>query len=145
MLFNGETGVIQAIDNKQLTISFTIGDACDTCGLKVVCAPGKTSDRQLILPNPGNFSVGQKIQVEELSNLELHLALIQFGLPMIAFLAGLGVGFILPQNMIAKELMAFLVALLGLGFSFFTARALVQKITDIIPEKYLRIQSLPEG
>ncbi len=144
MLFNGEAGIIQALDDTYITIAFSSGDACDNCSLKVICAPGKQSERSLTLPNPGHVSLGQKIQVEELSTLELHLALIQFGLPMVAFLIGLGLGFIFPQSLIAKELMAFLLALVGVGISFFTARRLVQKITDIIPEKYLRVVSLTD-
>ncbi len=139
MLFNGEAGIIQALNDTSITIAFSSGDACDTCGLKVVCAPGKQSERSLTLPNPGHVSLGQKIQVEELSNLELHLALIQFGLPMLAFLVGLFLGYLVPQGFIPRELAAFLIALLGLGISFFGARYLVQKIVDVVPEKYLRI------
>ncbi len=140
MLYNGETGFIQSADGAQVTILFATGDACDTCGLKVVCAPGKQSQRLLTLPQTGEFQPGQKVQIEELSNLELHLALIQFGLPMAAFLMGLFLGYVLPiQNILPRELSAFLLACVGLGFSFFLARRLVQKIVDIIPEKYLRI------
>ncbi len=144
MLFNGETGMIKSQNDKQITIAFSRKDACDTCGLKVVCAPGKQSERTLLLPNSGQFSVGQKIQIEELSNLELHLALIQFGLPMLAFLLGLGFGYIIPQSFLAKELMAFGVALLGMGISFFAARRMIQKITDLIPQKYLRVVAITD-
>jgi positive regulator of sigma E activity len=144
MLFNGEAGIIKTADDTNITISFTSGDACDTCGLKVICAPGKQSERNLILPNSGLFDIGQRIQVEERGNLELHLALIQFGLPMLLFLAGLGLGYALPQAWMPKELMSFMVALLGLGVSFFAARQMVQKITDVIPGKYLQIVPLTD-
>ncbi|MBT3229136.1 MAG: SoxR reducing system RseC family protein [Candidatus Marinimicrobia bacterium] len=140
MLYNGETGFVQTSDGSQVTILFSTGDACETCGLKVVCAPGKQSERLLTLPQAGDFKPGQKVQIEELSNLELHLALIQFGLPMAAFLSGLFLGYVLPfQDILPRELSAFLFACMGLGLSFFAARSLVQKIVDIIPEKYLRI------
>jgi len=140
MLYNGETGFIQSVEDSQVTILFSTGDACDTCGLKVVCAPGKQSERLLTLPQAGEFQAGQKVQVEELSNLELHLALIQFGLPMVAFLMGLFIGYVLPfQDILPRELSAFLLACMGLGLSFFVARHLVQRVVDIIPDKYLRI------
>lgn len=140
MLYNGETGFVQTSDGSQVTILFSTGDACETCGLKVVCAPGKKSERLLTLPHAGDFQPGQKVQIEELSNLELHLALIQFGLPMAAFLIGLFLGYVLPfQDILPRELSAFLLACVGLGLSFFAARGLVQRIVDIIPEKYLRI------
>ena len=140
MLYHGETGFVRSADGSQVTILFSSGDACETCGLKVVCAPGKQSERLLTLPHSGEFQPGQKVQIEELSNLELHLALIQFGLPMVAFLLGLFVGYVWPfQNILSRELSAFLWACLGLGLSFFAARGLVRRIVDIIPEKYLRI------
>ena len=140
MLYNGETGFIQSTDGSEVTVLFATGDACETCGLKVVCAPGKQSEGLLTLPQAGDFHPGQKVQIEELSNLELHLALIQFGLPMVAFLIGLFLGYVLPlQNILPRELSAFLFACVGLGFSFFAARRLIQRIVGIIPEKYLRI------
>lgn len=140
MLYNGETGFIQSSDKSTVTILFSKVDACDTCGLKVVCAPGKESERILTLPNSADFEPGQKVQIEEHSNLELHLALIQFGLPMAAFLLGLIIGYYLPiLKFIRPELSAFIFACIGLSISFLAARRLIQKIVDVIPEKYLRI------
>lgn len=140
MLHHGETGFIQSANGTEITILFTEIDACDTCGLKVVCAPGDQTERLLRLPHKGDFQPGQKIKIEERSNLELHLALIQFGLPMLAFLIGLFFGYLLPlYHFVARELSAFLFACVGLGLSFFAARHLVQKIADVVPEKYLRV------
>lgn len=140
MLHHGETGFIQSSDGEKITILFAAIDACDTCGLKVVCAPGDQTERLLTLPNTGDFQPGQKVKIEEHSNLELHLALIQFGLPMLAFLMGLLIGYFLPVHEIMhRELSAFLVGCVGLGISFFIARRMIQRIADVIPEKYLRV------
>ena len=140
MLFNGETGVIQTLDESHINILFSSKDACDTCGLKVVCAPGKESERNLKLPRTGEFTVGQQVRVEELSNLELHLSLIQFGFPMAMFLVGLLLGFFLSSgDVLPRELVGFLAACIGLGISFFVARKQVERIVDLIPEKYIRI------
>lgn len=140
MLFNGEAGLVQSLTDSTVSILFSSKDACDSCGLKVVCAPGKESERQLTLPHSGTFTIGQKVRVEERSNLELHLAFIQFGLPMVTFLAGLLVGYFIPTHgFLPRELIAFLVGCLGLVGSFFAARHLVSRIVDLIPEKYLRI------
>jgi len=140
MLFNGETGLVQSLVDSRLTILFSSKDACDSCGLKVVCTPGKQSERSLTLPYSGELQPGQKVAVEELSNLELHLALIQFGLPMLAFLIGLFVGYFLPvQGILPREVSAFLLGCLGLVLSFFISRYLVERIVDVIPDKYLRI------
>ena len=140
MLFSGESGVVHSLDETHVVIKFSDKDACDHCGLKVVCAPGKESDRRLTLVNPGDVQLGQMVQVEEMSNLELHLASSQFGLPMLLFLTGLLLGYYLPlSSSLPKELVAFLFALVGLVTSFPLAKALIQNITDKIPEKYLRI------
>ena len=143
MLHHGETGFIQSANGTEITILFTTVDACDTCGLKIVCAPGKQTERLLTLPHSGEFQPGQKVKIEEHANLELHLALVQFGLPTLAFLAGLFIGYILPlQDFLPRELSAFLLACVGLGLSFFAARHLIQKIADVVPEKYLKIVPL---
>ncbi len=140
MLYSGEIGYVKSSDDSGVTVLFATGDGCDDCGLKIVCAPGKQSERMLTLPQPGDFQPGQKVQIEELANLELHLALIQFGLPMLAFLVGLLLGYMMPfQHILPRELSAFLLASVGLAFSFFAARHFVQRIVDIIPEKYLRV------
>jgi len=141
MLFNGETGVVQSMDDTSVTLLFEKKDACDSCGLKVVCAPGEEAERSLRLPSTAAFSIGQEVRIVEIANLELHLALIQFGLPMLSFLLGLMLGYLLPlQGFIPRELTAFLVACLGLGISFFVARKLISRIVDLIPQKYLRIE-----
>lgn len=140
MLYHGETGIVRSTDGSHVSILFSNVDACDSCGLKVVCAPGKQSERVLTLPHSGDFQAGQKVQIEAHLDLELHLALIQFGLPLASFLLGLFIGYILPiQDILPRELSAFLCACLGLGFSFYMARFLIQRMVDIIPEKYLRI------
>ncbi len=140
MMFNGETGVIQSVGDSRVTILFSKKDACDTCGLKVVCAPGKESERILSLPHAGEYHIGQSVRIEELSNLELHLSLIQFGYPMLLFITGLLIGYFFPlQAFLPRELSGFLVACVGLGFSFFSARNMVSRLVERIPDKYLRI------
>ena len=140
MLFNGETGIIDSLTDNQVVIGFSAKDACDTCGLKIVCAPGKESQRSLTLSNPGNLTLGQAVKVEELSNLELHLALAQFGLPTLLFLLGLLLGYYLPlKAALPRELVGFLFSLVGLGMSYPLATQRIKTITKHIPEKYLRI------
>ncbi len=140
MLFNGETGVIQAMTDTEVVIQFSKKDACDSCGLKVVCAPGKESERSLTLPYSGEFSIGQPVQIQEMSNLELHLSLVQFGLPMLAFLVGMILVYMVSgDSQIPREFLAFLGGLIGLAISYFGAKKLVQNIVDTIPEKYLRV------
>lgn len=140
MLFNGDRGVISTLDDRRVQISFPDTDACGSCGLKIICAPAKPGSRTLTLKNPGDLELGQWVQVAELADLELHLALIQFGLPLLLFLSGLLAAYYLsPMFVCPPELSGLLGGLLGLGFSFPLAKALVKRIADKISERYLRI------
>jgi len=144
MLYQGEIGTVQTWDGQTASILLQHEDACDTCGLKVICAPGNHSKRLLKLPHNGNLEVGQEVTLQEGSDLELHLALAQFGVPMLAFLLGLFLGYLLPfQDILRPELWAFVGSCLGLFLSFFVARQQVRNIVARIPEKYLRI--IPRG
>lgn len=144
MLFHGERGVISAVDGDKLKITFVTTEACDECGLKVVCSPGHDDARVLTLDNSDNFQLGETVGVEEISNMELHLALAQFGLPMLLFLLGLFSGYYLfPANSLPKELVGFLCGLVGLALSFPLAKHFIGKIADQVPEKYLRLVRVP--
>jgi len=140
MLFHGERGVISGIEGGKLKVTFISTEACDACGLKVICAPGHDDARVLSLENTDNFQAGEQVQVEAVSNLELHLAMAQFGLPMLLFLAGLLLGYyFLPTAGLPQELMGFITALLGLALSFPLAKGLIRRIADQVPHKYLRL------
>ena len=141
MLFNGDLGVIHGISAGKLRIHFDSKDACEECGLKVICAPGDKSQRELTLPDPGGLESGQSVHVVETANLELHLALAQFGLPLLLFLFGLFIGYSFPLiHNWARELNAFMDAVLGLVISYPLAKGIIQRITDRIPSHYLMIK-----
>ena len=111
-MFSGEQGVIQELSNSQLAVVFSHSDACDACGLRAVCSPENSTERMLKIPKRSEFTVGQKIRFEEKADLELHLAVIQFGLPLLAFILGLFPGYFYPIPGVVPELSGFLVACL---------------------------------
>lgn len=139
-MFSGEQGVIRNIDNSKMAIVFEQGDACDACGLKVVCSPGKESERMLTLPKQVGFTVGQHVQIDEKLDLELRLALIQFGLPLLAFILGLFPGYFYPIPGLAPELSGFIVACLLVAGSFFIARRMVKRLSESVFEKFLSVR-----
>lgn len=141
-MFSGEQGVIREIDNSQMAVVFEQGDACESCGLKVVCSPGDRSERMLKLPKQEGLVVGQRVRINEIRDLEFRLAMIQFGLPMLAFILGLFPGYFFPIPGIVPELSGFLVACIWVAASFFLARRMVQQVSDNIFEKYLSIQAV---
>ncbi|MCF7806914.1 MAG: SoxR reducing system RseC family protein [Candidatus Marinimicrobia bacterium] len=138
-MFSGEQGVVKILPDKQVVIMFDRGDACDNCGLKVLCAPGHESESMLKLPFQEGLLPGQHVRLEEKRDLELHLALVQYGLPMLAFLAGLLLGYFLPIPGLVPEVSAFVSACLFVAGSFFIARRMVAWINRNIFEKFLRI------
>lgn len=139
-MFFGEQGVVQIMDNDQIAIVFSQGDACDNCGLKAVCAPGKESLRMLTLPDPMGLKQGQRVQIEEKRDLELHLASIQSGIPMLLFIIGLLLGYSINLPGLGPELSGFVIACVALAGSFFLARRMVQRINKNIFEKFLAIK-----
>lgn len=139
-MFSGEQGTIREIENSRMAIVFEQGDACDSCGLKVVCSPGSLTERMLKLPKQEGLEVGQKVRIEEKMDLEFRLALIQFGLPMLAFIIGLFPGYFYPIPGLAPELSGFLVACLWVGASFFLAKRLVKNLSANIFTKYLSVR-----
>ena len=142
MLFQGEQGFIQGIEHGRVQIVFHTTDACEDCGLKVVCAPGNDRQRILSLPDPGGLSLNQSVRIEEQGNLELQLALAQFGIPLVLFLAGLFLGYYLPfSTAIPAELQAALVAFVGLLMSYPLAKHRVKQLAQRAPSHYLRIIS----
>ena len=142
MIFSGEIGTVTAIKGNKVNILFNTTDACEDCGLKIICAPGNDNSRVLTLDNPGDIQTGQQVRVEEISDMELHLALAQFGLPMLLFLAGLLLGYYVPlPGNLRPELTGFIVGLIGLGLSFPLAKGVIRNIANQVPEKYLRIVS----
>jgi positive regulator of sigma E activity len=144
MLFHGERGIISAVEGDKLKITFVSTEACDDCGLKVVCSPSHDNARVLTLDNSDNFQLGEKVAVEEISNMELHLALAQFGLPMLLFLIGLFLGYyLIPSTSLPQELVGFICALLGLALSFPIAKRLIKSIAEQVPQKYLHLVRVP--
>lgn len=139
-MFSGELGTIQEVENSQMAIVFEQGDACDTCGLKMVCSPGSFTKRMLKLPKLDGLEVGQKVRIVEKLDLEFRLAMIQFGLPMLAFILGLLPGYFYPIPGFAPELSGFFVACLWVMGSYFLARRLIKNLSKNIFTKYLSVQ-----
>lgn len=128
MLPTGEPGVITAISGDRLTIQLTNVDACDECGLQVVCKPGNDDSRSMDIRYVGDFHIGQRVKLVERINLEWRMATIQYVLPLLMFILGLLLFYFIPLQGIAQELWAFLGGCIGLGLSFLLSRGLMERL-----------------
>ncbi len=142
MLPAGEPGIITDVSGDTLTIQLTNDDVCDDCGLRLVCKPGEGENRSLQITYPGNFIVGQRVRLEEEIDLELRLTLIQYVFPLIMFIAGLLLFYLLPSGNIPQELLSFIGGCLGLFASFWVSRHWMQSLARSMGGKAIRLVPL---
>jgi positive regulator of sigma E activity len=142
MLPSGEPGIITATDGDRITIQLTNQDACEDCGLQLVCKPGGSDDRSLEINSPGEFQVGQQVKLVEQINLEWRLASLQYLLPLLLFIAGILGFYMIPVSAIPVELLSFVGGCLGLVVSFLISRHLMARLAKGLATRALRVVSL---
>lgn len=99
-----EQGYIIKIENTTATVEVRPHEACSKC-----CSCGAGKKRQVIVtsPNVQDMTIGQEVEVEVDDKVMLKVWLLLYGLPLVAFLAGL-----LVTNVFTKEpIIAFLAGL----------------------------------
>ena len=108
-----ETARIISKDQHGVVLSLDAGDACETCGLSMVCQPAGEHARTLSLRQHSGLAVGTQVRIKIDSRREFQVALWQFGVPMLSFLFGVLLGYaLLPALWGSIELSA---SLAGLG------------------------------
>lgn len=76
-------GVITNIDNSGIKVSITAYSACSSCKIKGVCSISDVKDKIVEIPNRGNFSVGQKVQVSMSQTMGFKALFLGYVLPFI--------------------------------------------------------------
>lgn len=144
MLPEGEPGIIVAIDGDRVRVRLTDSEACDKCGLKVVCRPGQSGSRELELPYQQSLEVGQAVKLVEAVNLEWRLTAIQYVLPLLLFIAGLLVCYFLfpAEGAFPREAAAFLGGLVGLTISYFSGRSMMTRMAKGSAQEALKLVPL---
>ena len=138
---NNEIGtVIGELDNKVMVTldNLNRGKAnCDSCGAKIICLPGSSQKRTILVYNNCQAKVGDKVYISEKENFLFKLSIFQYLIPLAGFIAGIfGFNTINWKWMfIPKELLLFLGGIIGLLISSVITRYLIaQLVTKKIDE-----------
>jgi positive regulator of sigma E activity len=125
-----EIGVITAIKGDEAWVEIISPLSCQECAARIVCIPDQSGKRQLKAYNRIGARVGQKVTVSEKPNFLFYISLIQYGLPLLGFLAGVISSYImnLSCTYIPAELCMFLAGLSGLGLAAMLGRSLMKRM-----------------
>lgn len=125
-----EIGVVTSLQNGDAVVELSFQEACESCGAKMLCVPDSRGKRQLRVENKINARVGNQVSIIEKSNYLLVISFLQYGLPLIGFMAGITIlyGIDLSSLLLPKELIMFLGGLSGLIICAFISRYFVGRI-----------------
>ncbi|MFH1212600.1 MAG: SoxR reducing system RseC family protein [Candidatus Neomarinimicrobiota bacterium] len=84
-----ETATVTAVEGRWVVIELEQQDGCHECGAKMICRPNASGKRVLKIPNTLSARVGEQVQIEQIGRNQLKLTMIQYGLPLFGFLAGI--------------------------------------------------------
>ena len=111
-----EKGIVTKIFDNEVTVELNPNDACGTCGARVVCSPNSKGKRIIKAENTIDAQVGQKVNIDENSELTLKLTGLQYGLPLFGFILGLMASYFLNLKIepVPIELIQFSCSMAGL-------------------------------
>ncbi|MDT8448352.1 MAG: SoxR reducing system RseC family protein [bacterium] len=85
-----ERGRVQSVEGEIAWVQMQGSDACHSCGAKTICRTDGEGQRNLAVYNGLGALPGQWVEVAERGHITLKLAGMQFGLPLLGLLAGIG-------------------------------------------------------
>jgi len=83
-----EKATVSAVQERWAIVELEEKDGCHECGAKMICRPNATGKRTLKMLNIIDAKVGDQVLIEQIGANQLKLTMIQYGLPLIGFLAG---------------------------------------------------------
>ncbi len=112
-------GIVRTVKNGTAFVAISENESCEHCGAKILCSPQGGKERGIHARNPYNACVGQHVEVSESEDLLLQLSVIQYGLPLFGFLAGVFALYLTHISLpgVAEELLYFLGGITGLGIA----------------------------
>ena len=131
-----DQGLVVALDGDQAQIEIETGEACESCGARVLCAPGTDKLKTITAYNEINAVVGDLVEVREGGNLLLKLSLLQYGPPLIGFLTILFTAHLIYPSL--NELLLFICGLGGGAIGALLSWLGVKKMSQN-PEHFLSI------
>jgi len=106
-----DRGRITVLDGDQAHVEILTGEACAGCGARVLCKPGANNSNILIAFNQAGGQVGDRVEIRESGNILLKLSLLQYVPPLLGFVLGVLVGYLLSGEQ--NELILFLAGCVG--------------------------------
>lgn len=119
--------MVVSLEGDLARIQIEPGTACESCGARLICAPGRGQSQYLTALNRAGARVGERVVVEESGNLLLKLSLLQYGLPLAGFLGGLFVFQLSPAR--ANDLLLFVAGIVGLTLAGLLARLILRRMS----------------
>jgi len=83
-----ETATVVNLQEGWAMVELNEKETCHECGAKMICRPNATGKRILRIPNTIGAGVGDQVLIEQIGANQLKLTMIQYGLPLGGFLAG---------------------------------------------------------
>ena len=83
-----EEGIVVAIAGRNARVSVLKKSACESCAAAGVCHPGDAGKSLLEAANPLGAKPGQKVKIVLFPQTYLKSALVLYGIPVIALVAG---------------------------------------------------------
>lgn len=123
-----DTGTVTDIKGGFATIIFESADDCKDCGIKFLCSPGADNQKSITLENTINAKLGDKVAVTEASNVLLKISVLQYGVPLIGFLAGIIISTQMNIKLNPIELYQFICGLIGLGLGGLISNSIIKRM-----------------
>ncbi|MCJ7801900.1 MAG: SoxR reducing system RseC family protein [Candidatus Marinimicrobia bacterium] len=123
-----DTGIITKIEDNFATIAIDSTDDCKDCGIRFLCSPGSEKEKIIRLENTIDAKIGDIVTISEASNILLKLSILQYGLPLIGFLAGIFISYNLNINFKPIELFQFICGIIGLGIAGIVSYSIIKWI-----------------
>ena len=125
-----EIGVVSEIKKGRAIVDLTLNEACESCGAKMICVPDQNGKRRLEVENKLNARIGSQVAITEKSNFMLKISFLQYGMPLIGFMAAVLLFSELSLSLpgIPDELVLFIGGLLGVLMTAVASRYIISKI-----------------
>ncbi|MBT3226264.1 MAG: SoxR reducing system RseC family protein [Deltaproteobacteria bacterium] len=134
---SGEIGIVKEIREGRTIVELQQTDACDSCGAKLFCRPGKNGKHEMAVLNSIDAKVGEMVELDEMGNLLLLLSFLQYGIPLLGLLSGIFIIYGIKPDLypIRFELVmsagGFIGLLLGGVFTRIWARHLSNRVNSV--------------
>jgi len=122
-----EIAVIKTIDSGVITLARIEEEQCLHCRIKQVC--GNEKQRIIKAPDPGGFTIGERVIIEVLPTQRVLFSFLIFIFPIFFMILFYGLASFLLQ---LKELFSIIFSIFGLGCAFI----LVNRCNNVLAKKF---------